>query len=419
MCSFDTVGIDSVRKTPGWAFGQNHQVMSSGDWYSCIQSWTTKKRRKSFTNTPFVAVLSVSRSRLSVATATRSSSAGLEGTLSFLPNGRTSNLPTSKNRVGIRFSVDWECRLLVYRWWQREVTIWGLGRRTIVDIEVGTSQGKPLLSSLIPPLSSRFSLSVPYLSFSLSLSLSLPCRVVEARVHKNKSMQLHYGVCHGRIRSSSSMTHNHSLFRSLCTQRWTRACSLSPEAPSFWLAFQAWPALCMHVFVKVQCSTLASTLEDKCFSFFSTDWRWQWWRTSNSAVTAFIAKRPRVAYSCSYVLLVEARVHKNKSRQLHYGVCHGRIRSSSSMTHNHSLFRSLCTQRWTRACSLSPEAPSFWLAFQAWPALCMHVFVKVQCSTLGSTLEDKCFSFFSTDWPIRSPAKTRVPTLDLVLMYSW
>ena len=100
------------------------------------------------------------------------------------------------------------------------------------------------------------------------------------------------------------MTHNHSLFRSLCTQRWTRACSLSPEAPSFWLAFQARPALCMHVFVKVQCSTLGSTLEDKCFSFFSTDWRWQWWRTSNSAVTAFIAKRPRVAYSCSYALLV-------------------------------------------------------------------------------------------------------------------
>ena len=71
----------------------------------------------------------------------------------------------------------------------------------------------------------------------------------------------------------------------------------------FGLAFQARPALCMHVFVKVQCSTLGSTLEDKCFSFFSTDWRWQWWRTSNSAVTAFIAKRPRVAYSCSYVLL--------------------------------------------------------------------------------------------------------------------
>ena len=130
MCSFDTVGIDWARKTRRWAFGQNHQVMSSGDQYSCIQSWTTKKRRKSFTNTPFLAVLSVSRSRLSVATATRSSSAGLEGTLSFLPNGRTSNLPTSKNRVGIRFSVDWECRLLVYRWWQREVTIWGLGRRT-------------------------------------------------------------------------------------------------------------------------------------------------------------------------------------------------------------------------------------------------------------------------------------------------
>ena len=91
-------------------------------------------------------------------------------------------------------------------------------------------------------------------------------------------------------------------FRLLCTQR-------RPEAPSFWLAFQARPALCMHVFVEVQCSTLGSTLEDKCFSFFSTDWRWQWWRTSNSAVTAFIAKRPRVAYSCSYVLLVLLVVH--------------------------------------------------------------------------------------------------------------
>ena len=115
--------------------------MSSGDQYSCIQSWTTKKRRKTFTNTPFVAVLAVSRSRLSVATATLSSSEGLEGTLSFLPNGRTSSLPTSKNRVGIRFSVDWECRLLVYRWWQREVTIWGLGRRT------SRKEVKPLVTS--------------------------------------------------------------------------------------------------------------------------------------------------------------------------------------------------------------------------------------------------------------------------------
>ena len=65
-----------------------------------------KKRRKTFTNISFVAVLAVSRSRLSVATATRSSSEGIEGALSFLPNGRTSSLPTSKNRVGIRFSVD-------------------------------------------------------------------------------------------------------------------------------------------------------------------------------------------------------------------------------------------------------------------------------------------------------------------------
>ena len=89
-----------------------------------------KKTQKKFHKHSICCCFICSRSRLSVATATRSSSAGLEGTLSFLPNGRTSNLPTSKNRVGIRFSVDWECRLLVYRWWQREVTIWGLGRRT-------------------------------------------------------------------------------------------------------------------------------------------------------------------------------------------------------------------------------------------------------------------------------------------------
>ena len=45
-----------------------------------------------------------------------------------------------------------------------------------MTLVVGTSQGKPLLSSLIPPLSSRFSLSVLYLSFSLSLCLSV-CHV--------------------------------------------------------------------------------------------------------------------------------------------------------------------------------------------------------------------------------------------------
>ena len=75
----------------------------------------------------------------------------------------------------------------------------------------------------------------------------------------------------------------------------------------------------MHVFVKVQCSTLGSTLEDKCFSFFSTDWRWQWWRTSNSAVTAFIAKRPRVAYSCfrvgsSWVFIANTFSHHTSSQ---------------------------------------------------------------------------------------------------------
>ena len=125
------------------------------------------------------------------------------------------------------------------------------------------------------------------------------------RVHENKSRQLH---TMGSVTAEFEVRHwwrTTTLFsgRYICTHRWTCACSLAPEAPSFWLAFQARPALCMHVFVKVQCSTLGSTLEDKCFSFFSTDWRWQWWRTSNSAVTAFIAKRPRVAYSCSHVLL--------------------------------------------------------------------------------------------------------------------
>ena len=134
--------------------------------------------------------------------------------------------------------------------------------------------------------------------FSSARSFGIP------RVHKNKSMQLH---TMGSVTAEFEVRHRWgttTLFSGrYALKRWTRACSLSPEALSFWLAFQARPALCMHVFVKVQCSTLGSTLEDKCFSFFSTDWRWQWWRTSNSAVTAFIAKRPRVAYSCSYVLL--------------------------------------------------------------------------------------------------------------------
>ena len=106
MCSFDTVGIDSARKTAGELLAKTTKSCPLEIDTRAFNHGQQKKRRKSFTNTPFVAVLSVSRSRLSVATATRPSSAGLEGTPSFLPNGRTSNLPTSKNRVGIRFSVD-------------------------------------------------------------------------------------------------------------------------------------------------------------------------------------------------------------------------------------------------------------------------------------------------------------------------
>ena len=59
------------------------------------------------------------------------------------------------------------------------------------------------------------------------------------------------------------------------------------------------------------------------------------------------------------------------------------------MTHNHSLFRSLCTQRWTHACSLAPEAPSFWLAFQGRPAIACTCSSKysvqrwVQCSRIN------------------------------------
>ena len=118
-------------------------------------------------------------------------------------------------------------------------------------------------------------------------------------------------------RSSSSMTHNHSLFinfRSLCTQRWhVHARSLQKLHLLTGISGKACTSHARVTLVKVQCSTLGSTLEDKCFSFFSTDWRWQWWRTSNSAVADPIVWS---CLSCSYVLLVEPRVHKNKSRQL-------------------------------------------------------------------------------------------------------
>ena len=110
----------------------------------------------------------------------------------------------------------------------------------------------------------------------------------------------YFGVCHGRISSASSMTRNHSLSRSLCTHRWTRACSLTPEARSFWLALQAGPALSSSMY-SVQHSAQRSR---KFFLlFFRADWCWQQWRTWYSAATAFIAKRPGVAYSCSRVLL--------------------------------------------------------------------------------------------------------------------
>ena len=68
------------------------------------------------------------------------------------------------------------------------------------------------------------------------------------------------------------------------------------------------------------------------------------------------------------------------------------------MTHSHSLFGSLCTHRWTRACSLSLQARSFWLAVRAGSVHCMHVFVKVQCSTFSSTLEDESVSLLRADW---------------------
>ena len=140
--------------------------------------------------------------------------------------------------------------------------------------------------------------------------------VCDTKSSWEQELATHYfGVCHGRIRSSSSMTHNRSLFRSLCTQRWTRACSLAPEARSFWLAFQARPALCMHVFVKVQCSTLGSALEDKCFSPFLV-------QTDVGSdgeliiLTAFIAKQPGVAYTCSHVLLVTLISRKHLKRKI-------------------------------------------------------------------------------------------------------
>ena len=133
---------------------------------------------------------------------------------------------------------------------------------------------------------------------------------------KNKSMQLHTS---GSVTAEFQVRHRwlttmHSLFRLLCTLRWTRACSLSPEARSFWLALQPEAALFMHMFVDVQCSTSGWTLEDKTFSNFSADWRWQRWRTWYSAVTAFIAKKTWnciLLFSCTL-----ASAHHNRLRSL-------------------------------------------------------------------------------------------------------
>ena len=63
---------------------------------------------------------------------------------------------------------------------------------------VGTSQGKPLLSSLIPPLSSRFSLSVLYLSFSLSLCLSV-CHVESDLVFEKKKKKKLIHLTHSSL----------------------------------------------------------------------------------------------------------------------------------------------------------------------------------------------------------------------------
>ena len=127
------------------------------------------------------------------------------------------------------------------------------------------------------------------------------------RVHENKSRQLH---TMGSVTAEFEVRHRRrtaTLFSGRCalTAEHVHACSLQKLDHFYWhfrLGLHFACTLTCSLKYSVQC--LGSTLEDKCFSFFSTDWRCQWWRTSNSAVTAFIAKRPRVAYSCSHVLLI-------------------------------------------------------------------------------------------------------------------
>ena len=141
---------------------------------------------------------------------------------------------------------------------------------------------------------------------------------IRARVHKNKSRQLHtmgsataeFEVRH-RWRTTTLFSGRYALNAEHVHARSLQKLHLFDWHFRLGLHFACTCSSKYSVHRWVQRSRI------NVFSVFSTDWRWQWWRTSNSAVAAFIAKRPRVAYSCSYVLLIRvpstAPLMKNSS----------------------------------------------------------------------------------------------------------
>ena len=140
----------------------------------------------------------------------------------------------------------------------------------------------------------------PRVAYSCSYVL-----LVLARVHKNKSRQLH---TMGSVTAEFEVRHRWrttTLFsgRYALNAEHVHARSLQKLHLFDW-HFRLGLQFACTCSSKYSVQRWVQRPRINVFSFFSTDWRWQWWRTSNSAVTAFIAKRPRVAYSCSYVLLV-------------------------------------------------------------------------------------------------------------------
>ena len=123
----------------------------------------------------------------------------------FFPHVRCECHQRKKNMVGMG-SIKFLLHPLTNLMQQLSVVLWRYNAILLRsqldlsdDVSVGTSQGKPLLSSIIPPLSSRFSLSLfLYLSFSLSLSLSLSqfamsCWSVRA-IDKNSFLVNHWSA---------------------------------------------------------------------------------------------------------------------------------------------------------------------------------------------------------------------------------